>query len=151
MHRWFGQMNIPRELSVRDGVLCQWPVRELDGRRDNPYQRVHIWFAQDEAFHSSLRYRPPKGMLKINRKHSGLRRAVVKHHRKCERRLLRRDELTLRLILDRYSVEVFFNDGVQTMTMTIPTDLSASTRLPSLPRARPLWTWRSTTLPEPRA
>ena len=28
--RWFGQMSIPRELSIRDGRLIQNPVRELD-------------------------------------------------------------------------------------------------------------------------
>ena len=31
--RWFGQMTLPRELSVRDGRLYQVPVRELEGCR----------------------------------------------------------------------------------------------------------------------
>lgn len=31
--RWFGQMTLPRELHVRDGRLCQWPIRELEGLR----------------------------------------------------------------------------------------------------------------------
>ncbi len=159
VHRWFGQMTVPRELHVRDGRLIQWPIRELDERRcnhvayhdvalegttelegvrgrvadllvnvraadpDDPYQEFVIWFAQDERFHCSLRYRPVNGTLKINRIHAGSRRAYV-HHRKCDVPGAP-TELSLRLVLDKRSVEVFINGGEQTMTMTIPTDLSA--------------------------
>ena len=38
----------------------------------------------------------------------------------------RSGELKLRMILDRYSVEVFLNDGEQTVTATVLTDLSAT-------------------------
>ena len=71
---------------------------------------------------SSLCFRTRDQSLKINRKRSGLRRAVVKD-RKCK--LLSYDgTLRLRIILDRFSVEVFVGEGEQTMTMTIPTDPS---------------------------
>ena len=30
---WFGQMTIPRELSIQNGRLYQWPVRELEALR----------------------------------------------------------------------------------------------------------------------
>lgn len=42
--RWFGQMNIPRELSVRNGGLCQWPIRELESYRCNrvAYENVAL-------------------------------------------------------------------------------------------------------------
>ncbi|MBQ2576532.1 MAG: glycoside hydrolase family 32 protein [Lachnospiraceae bacterium] len=33
---WFGQMTIPRELFVRNGILCQKPTRELDALRHDP-------------------------------------------------------------------------------------------------------------------
>lgn len=160
MHRWFGQMTVPRELHVRDGRLCQWPIRELELRRHDhvthrgveltegthelegvrgrivdllvdiravdeadPYQEFVIWFAQDERFHCSLRYRPANGTLKINRIHAGSRRAYV-HHRKCYVPGAP-TTLSLRLVLDKHSVEVFVNGGEQTLTMTIPTALSA--------------------------
>lgn len=158
--RIFGQMTIPRELSVVDGRLYQWPVRELEKRRsgrvaydgitisdgsikldgisgrcidltvtvksanrEDPYREFCLWFAQDESRHTSLRYRPAKGEVKINRTRSGSRRAIL-HHRKC---IVRgeRDELSFRVILDRYSAEFFLNDGEQTMTITIPTDQAA--------------------------
>lgn len=159
--RWFGQMTTPRELSVRDGRLYQWPVRELEAWRcnpvkhegvqlggtpvelpgvsgrvaditltvrpqsdDDPYREFVVWFAQDERFHCSLRYRPSSGSLKLSRIHAGSRRAFV-HHRKCDVPGCPA-ELSLRLVLDKRSVEVFVNGGQLALSMTIPTDLSAS-------------------------
>jgi len=159
-HYAFGAMTVPRELSVRDGRLCQWPVRELDAWRRNPvrcegvlldgeptalpgvsgrvvdllvhvrpqdaerpYEEVIIWFAQNERFHCSLRYRPHHGTLKISRDHAGTRRAFV-HHRKCDVQDAT-PELDLRIVLDKYSAEVFVNGGQQALTMIIPTDLTA--------------------------
>lgn len=158
--RLFGLMTVPRELSVRDGRLCQWPVRELESWRcnrvahanvelgdepialpgvsgrvidllvklrpqdqDKPYEEFVIWFAQDERFHCSLRYRPLHGSLKMSRIHAGSRRAFV-HHRKCDVAGAPA-ELELRLVMDKHSVELFINGGTQAMTMTIPTELSA--------------------------
>ena len=34
-YKWFGQMSIPRELTVRNGRLYQRPIRELDALRQN--------------------------------------------------------------------------------------------------------------------
>ena len=158
--RWFGQMTLPRELSVRNAHLFQWPVRELDALRanevrhegvavgeepvaldgvrgrvidlfvdvrpadeGNPYQEFVMWFAQDGQFHCSLRYRPHSGTLKISRIHSGSRRAYV-HHRKCDV-IGAPNSLSLRMVFDKYSVEVFVNGGEQTLTMCVPTDVSA--------------------------
>ena len=158
--RWFGKMAVPRELSVRDGRLYQWPVRELDALRcnevshagvelgespvalegvrgrvadlivhvrpaddANPYDEFVIWFAQDDDFHCSLRYRTATGTLKVSRIHAGSRRAFV-HHRKCDVPGAP-TQLDLRLVLDKHSVEIFVNGGQQAVTMTIPTDVSA--------------------------
>jgi beta-fructofuranosidase len=42
--RIFGQMTLPRELSLRNGRLCQWPVRELEEYRGEPvtYKDVEL-------------------------------------------------------------------------------------------------------------
>ena len=157
---WFGQMATPRELSVRNGRLYQWPIRELEGLRmnqivhngitvdENPialegvcgrvvdllvnirpedegdlYKEFVIWFAQDSRFHSSVRYRPAHGSLEVSRIHAGSRRAYV-HHRKCNVPGAPA-KLSLRLVLDKYSVEVFANDGIRAMSMTIPTEVTA--------------------------
>ena len=158
--RWFGQMSLPREISIRNGRLYQQPLRELEAFRRNPvryenvrfadeirldgvsgrivdmtvtvrpvsdgplYHTFAIRFMQNERFHSELSYRSYESILRIDRKFSGSRRAYI-HQRRC---LVpnRNGEIKLRMILDRFSAEVFINDGEQTVTATIFTDLNAT-------------------------
>ena len=42
---WFGQMSIPRELSVKNGRLYQRPVRELDEMRCNKVEHLNVSFS----------------------------------------------------------------------------------------------------------
>ena len=155
----FGQMTLPRELSIRYGRLYQWPIRELDALRSgyvcydnialsgelilddirgrqvdltitlrpaderNVYKRFSVWFGMDEKHHTGISFRPYESILKIDRKFSGSRRAII-HQRRCK--VPRNNgHITFRMILDRFSVEIFINHGEQTVTATMPTDLSA--------------------------
>ena len=133
---WFGQMSLPRELFLKNGRLYQQPVRELAQYRsgeldihlrcadpDTPYQKFIMKFAQNEKYHSVLSYRPYESWLQIDRKFSGSRRAYI-HQRRC---LVsdQRGEIRLHVILDRFSMEVFINDGEQVMTATILTGSDA--------------------------
>ena len=62
-------------------------------------------------------------MLKIDRKFSGSRRAII-HQRRCK--VHHEDgQLKLRIILDRFSVEVFVNDGEQVLSAVLYTDQEA--------------------------
>ena len=157
---WFGQMCIPRELSVKDGILYQQPIRELSEYRKDPvfyenllirdreirlegisgrlldleveleaenpdllYRKFEIRYAADNIYHTSFSYRPDEKVAKIDRKFSGSRRAIIH-----QRRALAGDgsgRLKFRLILDRFSVEIFINNGQKVMTATIYTDMSA--------------------------
>ena len=155
---WFGQMSLPRELSVRNGVLCQHPIRELelmrkdevrhtdvlikDEERQLPgvsgrmadleleiepvgpvFSRFAIRFAKNDLYQTTVSFRPHESVLKIDRKFSGSRRAII-HQRRAK---VRHDQgrLKLRLILDRFSAEVFVGDGEQVLSATVSTDLSA--------------------------
>ena len=155
---WFGQMSLPRELSVRNGVLCQRPIRELelmrkdevrhtdvlikDEERQLPgvsgrmadleleiepvgpvFSRFAIRFAKNDLYQTTVSFRPHESVLKIDRKFSGSRRAII-HQRRAK---VRHDQgrLKLRLILDRFSAEVFVGDGEQVLSATVSTDLSA--------------------------
>jgi len=157
--KWFGQMTLPRELTIKNGRLYQQPVRELELYRSNKvthtnvafcgettlegiegriidmemvvrpqkkeknYQKFEVRFAQDGRFKTSVSFRPKEAVLKIDRKFSGSRREYV-HQRSCQV-LGNSDEIKMRIILDRYSAEVFVNDGEEAMTLTFNTDLSA--------------------------
>ncbi|MEZ3468048.1 MAG: GH32 C-terminal domain-containing protein, partial [Schaedlerella sp.] len=156
---WFGQMSLPRELSVRNNRLYQAPTKELDAMRHNrveytgvtvadtvwlegikgrkidleltirlgdsqePYQKFAVRFAQNERYHTSLSFRPRESILKIDRKFSGSRRASIHQRRSLVR--TPGDELKLRIILDRFSVEVFVNDGEQVLSATMYTEQAA--------------------------
>ena len=156
---WFGQMSLPRELSIKEGRLYQQPVRELEAlRRDrreyrqvlvngerrlegicgriidmeivvrpadkgNMYHKFAVRVAGNERFHTAVSFRPHENTVKLDRKFSGSPRAIL-HQRRC-RVDSRGGELKVRLILDRFSVEVFVNDGEQVMTATIYTEPGA--------------------------
>lgn len=88
------------------------------------YKRFTLKVAKDSEVYTAIIYEPGRSVLRFDRSHSGfchdilhMREAVV-HNQS--------GELKLRVILDRFSVEVFINDGEQVMSSTIYTPLSAS-------------------------
>ena len=157
--KWFGQMTIPREIFLKNGRVCQRPVKEIEnlrgertvyedvvfqgekvfpdvrGRkidmellirpqeREEGYHRFTVRFAENEKFFTTLSFCMRDRILELDRSFSGTRRDGV-HKRSCVV-FGDGDLLKLRLILDRYSVEVFVGEGEQTMTMTFYTELSA--------------------------
>ena len=82
-----------------------------------------IRFAADEKYHTDLIYRPAEHLLTLDRTGCGSRRAVANlcstpvH---CENRKLR-----VRILLDRFSAEVFVNDGEEVMSVTFYTPIQA--------------------------
>ena len=154
---WFGQMSLPRELSVKNGILYQKPLRELKALRtdeiqhdvlisdseirlpgvqgravdltldieptESIYSRFAVRFAKNELYQTTVSFRPHESVLKIDRKFSGSRRAII-HQRRAKVRH-ENGRLMLRLILDRFSAEVFVNDGEQVLSATVSTDLAA--------------------------
>ena len=103
--------KIDMELTVRPG-----DEQEL-------YQKFAVRFAQNEQYYTALSFRPRESILKVDRKFSGSRRAIV-HQRRCQVNTAD-GELKFRMILDRFSVEVFVNDGEHVMTATMYTDQGA--------------------------
>lgn len=156
---WFGQMSLPRELSIRNGRLYQKPIRELEDMRSNKvaiegltfsgnvypeglrgrrvdmeivirpvegcdmYRKFAVRFAQNDQYQTSFSYRPGESVLKVDRKFSGSRRAII--HQRRSKVLCKDGVLKLRIILDRFSVEAFINDGEQVMTAVLYTDQEA--------------------------
>ena len=156
---WFGQVSLPRELSIQNGRLCQKPIRELEAMRCNRvafenltfsgniypeglrgrrvdmeivvrpvegcdmYRKFAVRFAQNDQYQTSFSYRPGESVLKVDRKFSGSRRAII--HQRRSKVLCKDGVLKLRIILDRFSVEAFINDGEQVMTAVLYTDQEA--------------------------
>lgn len=155
---WFGQMTLPRELSIQNGRLFQTPVRELDACRCNPtvYRSVRIsenqqldgicgrvvdltldirpadaqgysffqfTVAESSRYGTFIRYTPKTGMVSIDRSRSGLNSDIV-HSREFPV-ADRSGCLKIRAVLDRFSLELFFNDGEQAASLTLYTPQSS--------------------------
>ncbi len=153
--KWNGMMTIPRELKILDGILYQTPVRELESYRDNQvcymaekisgtctlpgvkgrvidltlemleedFHDFTVHFAHDDRFTTYFTYKRDTGVILFDRTYSGVNKDVV-----CTRTMkLRRagDGLKLRMLLDRFSVELFINDGEQTFSAVFYTPLEA--------------------------
>ncbi len=109
-----------------EGIKGRCIDMELTLRRGDSqvlYQKFAVRFAQNDTYHTALSFRPRESILKIDRKFSGSRRAII-HQR---RSLVNSTDgsLKLRIILDRFSAEVFVNDGEQVLTATMYTDQTA--------------------------
>lgn len=90
----------------------------------NLYKRFTVKVAKDTRFYTSISYDPGESILTFDRGRSGLRKDILSKREAVVR--FRKGKITLRIILDRFSVEVFVNDGEQALSSTIYTDQSAS-------------------------
>lgn len=152
--RWHGQLTLPRELTVRNGRICQNPIRELETMRGNRtayesvtvgdhtvfpgisgreldmtvtihtddeglFSRFEMRAVGDEQWGVTIAYMPNSGILELRRVYAGNTQGGAQV-RQC-RVENRDDRLKLRVILDRFSVEVFVNDGEQAMTAAVDT------------------------------
>ncbi len=82
-----------------------------------PYKSVTVHVAEGEDYVTSVRYRPDTGTILVNRSRSGWPENVMN-----QREFLVRDrkgEISLRFILDRYSMELFVNGGEQAASFAI--------------------------------
>lgn len=153
---WVGMMTIPRELELVDGELVQRPVRELNAYRKNlvRYENVELSGAQSlegisgrvmdlnltieqagveafcihighsEEYTTTITWNPQEETLEFDRNGSGVVRDMI-----CSRKMRVNTvdgRLTMRMLLDRFSAEIFVNDGRQVMSNTFYTPLNAA-------------------------
>ena len=88
-----------------------------------PYFRFRINVAKDGQRFTSIRYKPSAGTLRVDRTNSGFPHDIV-----SARQFLVRPNngtLKLRIIMDRYSLELFVNDGEQAASFVIYTPETA--------------------------
>lgn len=96
-------------------------VRPKEGQE--LFRKFSLRFAQNEQYYTSLSFCPGESVLKIDRKFSGSRRAII--HQRRSKVNWETGELKLRIILDRFSAEVFVNDGEQALSVTMYTEQAA--------------------------
>lgn len=152
-----GMMTLPRELRVKNGILYQTPVRELESYYKNKVEvnnitsenayikyeelsgriqnldislagddsyRFELRLAANESYYTTLKYDRSEQILTFDRSNSGVRRDVA--HIRNMKILSEQGLSRLRIVMDRYSIEVFVNDGEQTMTSVIRTPMESN-------------------------
>lgn len=154
-HRWAGAMVLPRELSLKDGVLYQTPIegikkyyqnektlknevlknetKEFDGIHGEVFAlELDVKLDDEATFEIELRsndkefttlvYNQKNGELTLNRKNSGYEIIGAEDTHLYKREVYcsgNTRDLKLAIYVDQSSVEVFVNDGIETMTATI--------------------------------
>lgn len=120
----YKQINVSDRMTL-NGVRGRTTelIVEIVPETEDSLEMFEIRLAEKGELYTSLIYRPHEQTLEFDRSHSGARKNVT-HVRKC-----RIDDpgekLKLDIILDRYSCEVFINDGRQVMSNVIYTDQEA--------------------------
>lgn len=147
-----GMMTLPRELQIRNGILYQNPVRELESYYENRVELKDILLqdelkkyeelsgreqnldivldsedsyvfemriAANDTHYTLIKYDKKEQMLTFDRSHSGVRRDAA--HIRNMKVLSNAQIVKLRVVMDRYSVELFVNDGEQALTSIIRT------------------------------
>lgn len=154
--KWSGMMSIPRELSIKDNKLIQKPVSELNKYHSDHVeyknlvvnnevkldgisgrtldlsididaadcQKFMIKIAKNDDYETVISYDAERKYICFDRSNSGCTLDVV-HTRKMKINDYNK-KVKLRLIIDRYSVEIFANDGEHVMTNTLYTPFAAS-------------------------
>ena len=153
--KWNGMMTFPRQLEIRDGVLCQNPVKELERYRTNKLIRESMELS-GETMVPGIRGRVLDLTVELlEGDYNELTISFAKNERyatsfrydRAAQRIefdrtysgMTRDAvsqramkikkpektLKLRMLLDLFSVELFVNDGVQAFSATFFTPLDA--------------------------
>ena len=148
-YKWSGMMTFPRELHVKDGRLCQTPVEEIaryytgtvqaQGSAGEGFQELEgvsgrvfdmtvtldpaacrnleIRLGVEGRFYTSLQYLGQQGLFVTDRTYSGNPKDLL------ARRVMEMPEgqgpVELRVLMDKYSVEVFVNGGQRAMTSLV--------------------------------
>ena len=110
-----GEINLP---GVKGRLVDMTVTIRPAGGDSYRWFRIHV--AKDGEHDTVIRYRPDQGTLKIDRTRSGLPYDIV-HTRSFLVRPAENGELKLRILLDRFSVEIFVNDGEQAASTVIYT------------------------------
>ena len=154
--KWCGMMTIPRELTIRDGCLIQNPIREIENYYKNTVEynnliikdevsldgifgrelditididgsqaeEFKIKLAKNNEYETIISFNSKKNIIEFDRSYSGNYGDIL-HKREMKVRD-KNGKVKMRLIIDKYSVEIFANDGEQVMTSTFYTPLEAT-------------------------
>lgn len=151
---WSGIMSIPRVLTLKNNRLYQYPVREIEAYRNNKFMKsltvkagesyeqlvrgreidlilklqkaecsfFEIKLACGKERVTSILYEPVENRITFDRTYSGLHKDV-----QCIRKMKIdpfHGDMEIRILMDKYTIEMFVDGGKYAMSSLIYTDLS---------------------------
>ncbi len=118
----YEQTEITEETSLEgiSGRVLDMTVRL---QMNEEFEEFQMKMACGEGYYTLVSYDPRKEILCIDRSHSGYMYDIL-HRREIQVSPMN-GEVSLRILADRFSLEIFINDGSQTATMTVFTPQSA--------------------------
>lgn len=105
------------------GRYIDMTVTIRPGNEASMFRWFKINLAKDGDHATSIRFKPATNILRIDRSQSGLPCDIVNVREFPV--IMRNNELKLRIVMDRYSLEVFVNDGEQAASSVIYTPMDA--------------------------
>ncbi|MBE5996129.1 MAG: glycoside hydrolase family 32 protein [Lachnospiraceae bacterium] len=105
------------------GRYIDMTVKVRQGSESALYKRFCVNVAKNGECYTMIRFKPETGTIRVDRTHSGFPHDIVSH-REFPVRMID-GVLKLRIILDRYSMELFVNDGEQAFSVVLYTPLDA--------------------------
>ena len=115
-----GEMNL-RGVS---GRYLDMTITLRPGDENQLYNWFRLYVARDGEHYTMIRFRPNTGTIKVDRTQSGFPHDIVNIR---EFPVGSRDgHLKLRVIMDRYSLELFINDGESAASFVLYTPLEAN-------------------------
>ena len=114
------------EASLRgiSGRCMDMTVTVRPGNDRNIYKWFRLYVAKDGENFTMIRYRPDIGTLKVDRTHSGFPHDIVNIREFPVRQ--KDGEIKIRVVMDRYSMELFVNDGEQAASFVLYTPQDAN-------------------------
>jgi beta-fructofuranosidase len=130
LENYRGEKTVYRELAVSGrtrlpkikGRILDMTVniRPLGGEI---YKSITMRVAENTDFDTSISYDAKRGVIRVDRSRAGFRFDIVEIREVPVR--YRDGELKLRIVMDRFSIEIFVNDGEQAISTTIYTPQDA--------------------------
>ena len=114
------------ETSLRgiSGRCLDMTVTVRPGNENSMFKWFRLYVARDGEHFTFIRYRPETGTIKVDRTHSGFPHDIVDIREFPVS--LTNGALKMRVIMDRYSLELFVNDGEQAASFVLYTPMEAS-------------------------
>ena len=114
------------ETSLRgiSGRCIDMTVTVRPGNESSPYKWFRLYMARDGEHFTVIRFRPDTSTVKVDRTHSGFPHDIVNTREFPVR--THNGEFKLRVIMDRYSLELFVNDGESAASFVLYTPAEAT-------------------------